>query len=129
MWLVRFCLLLAFPFVALAVVDKLKSLGLFAPRCPECRHPLTVEERTLAEPTADAAGRGLRVRTCPACGYWDEKEFSIDRYAGCVTAEGTHSLGWKRNEWMRVNAETLRRSEEDGAARRAGTGSRRWKNT
>lgn len=53
------------------------ALGWFAPRCPVCRSRLYVHDRVIEPATAVTRGRGVRLRTCPRCGYRDEKPYEI----------------------------------------------------
>jgi hypothetical protein len=97
----RFFILLAVPVVAPIVVAALRALGFFTPRCPECHAVLTVEVRSRVEPTVDTTGVGVRARTCPACGYHDEREFAIARYAAGLDRSG-HWQDPARLDWLRA---------------------------
>lgn len=53
------------------------AFGWFAPRCPVCRSRLYVHDRVIEPATVVTRGRGVRLRTCPRCGYRDEKPYEI----------------------------------------------------
>jgi len=53
------------------------AFGWFAPRCPVCRSRLYVHDRVIEPATAVTRGHGVRLRTCPRCGYRDEKPYEI----------------------------------------------------
>jgi len=92
----RFFVLLVAPFIVMAIYGWLDATGRLSPRCPECRGVLIVETRTKSEPTIEQDGVGVRIRTCPACGYRDEKEFTIARY---MATGNRNAYIWLDKDW------------------------------
>lgn len=70
------------------------AFGWFAPRCPVCRSRLYVRDRVIEPATAMARGHGLRLRTCPRCGYKDERLYEIPQLMQTNYWGGGRGGGW-----------------------------------
>lgn len=75
-------LMLALPVLVLGAAVLLLILGLmgvFRPRCPQCRNRMLVTDRIVQHATAAQEGVGLKIRHCPKCGHEDERQYTIPR--------------------------------------------------
>lgn len=73
---------MAFLFAApvLFIVGLILVLSrVLAPKCPVCKSRIFVHDRVIEPATMLVHGHGMRVRTCPKCGYKDEQPYQIPR--------------------------------------------------
>lgn len=86
--------LLLFALPVLFIVGMIVAAAtLLTPKCPHCRSRLYTHDRVIQPATMLAHGHGLRVRTCPKCGFRDEQTYQIPRLVRINTWGGPRGGG------------------------------------
>ncbi|HEY3266106.1 MAG TPA: TPM domain-containing protein [Armatimonadota bacterium] len=68
-------------FFVLIVIAAIKG-GAAMRKCPRCGAYLEVRDEIVQPPGFFSNGYGMRTRTCPACGFADQRQYTIPRSSG-----------------------------------------------
>ncbi|GEM_PF-4655305 len=65
--------------IAAFVIGIASAVNRYEHKCPRCGGWMKITHETIRSATRKRSGTGLKTRTCPACGYTDEKRYTIPR--------------------------------------------------